>query len=179
MPAGAGSQSIELLDADGVRRAVDSLAKRLRGAPIAAKLCFIGVRSRGVPLARRLAALIDPNAPVGAVDITLYRDDLAQAAHWPVLRGTEIPYDVDGADVVLVDDVLFSGRTIRAALNAICDLGRPARIRLAVLVDRGHRELPIQPDAAALVVATDAGDHVQVRLIETDGVDDVARTIAS
>ncbi len=87
---------------------------------------------------------------MGAVDITLYRDDLGQAERWPVLRGTEIPFDVDGAEVVLVDDVLFTGRTVRAALNAICDLGRPACIRLAVLVDRGHREIPIHPDVVGL-----------------------------
>ena len=86
----------------------------------------------------------------GAVDITLYRDDLGQGERWPVLRGTDISFRVDGAEVVLVDDVLFTGRTVRAALNAICDLGRPACIRLAVLVDRGHREIPIQPDVVGL-----------------------------
>ena len=99
--------------------------------------------------------LLGQDVEVGAVDITLYRDDLGQAERWPVLRGTEIPFDLDGAEVVLVDDVLFTGRTVRAALNAICDLGRPACIRLAVLVDRGHREIPIQPDVVGLTVATD------------------------
>ncbi len=107
---------------------------------------LVGIRSRGVPLAQRLSRelgrLFGKPVDVGAVDITLYRDDLGQADHWPVLRGTEIPFNIDGAEVVLVDDVLFTGRTVRAALNAICDLGRPARVRLAVLVDRGHRELP-------------------------------------
>ena len=109
-------------------------------------LYLVGVRSRGVPLAQRLAQelrrLLGQDVDVGAVDITLYRDDLGQGERWPVLRGTEIPFDVDGAEVVLVDDVLFTGRTVRAALNAICDLGRPACVRLAVLVDRGHREIP-------------------------------------
>ena len=113
--------------------------------------------------------------PVGAVDITLYRDDLGQADRWPVLRGTEIPFDVDGAEIVLVDDVLFTGRTVRAALNAVCDLGRPARVRLAVLVDRGHRELPIQPDVVGLAVATDRDDHVRVRLQPVDPVDEIVR----
>jgi pyrimidine operon attenuation protein/uracil phosphoribosyltransferase len=114
---------------------------------------------------------------VGAVDITLYRDDLAQAGHWPVLKGTEIPFNIDGAEVVLVDDVLFTGRTVRAALNAICDLGRPARVRLAVLVDRGHRELPIQADAVGLVVPTERGDHVRVRLQPVDSVNEIVRIV--
>ncbi len=92
---------------------------------------------------------------------------------WPVLRGTEVPFDVDGAEVVLVDDVLFTGRTIRAALNAICDLGRPARVRLAVLVDRGHRELPIQPDVVGLCVTSEIGDRVRVRMQPIDSVDEI------
>ena len=112
-----------------------------------------------MPLAERLAremrVLLDQDIEVGAVDITLYRDDLGQGERWPVLRGTEIAFDLDGAEVVLVDDVLFTGRTVRAALNAICDLGRPACIRLAALVDRGHREIPIQPDVVGLAVKTD------------------------
>jgi pyrimidine operon attenuation protein/uracil phosphoribosyltransferase len=140
---------------------------------------FVGIRSRGVPLADRLARklrlLIGRNVEVGAVDITLYRDDLGQADRWPVLRGTEIPFDIDNAEVVLVDDVLFTGRTVRAALNAICDLGRPARIRLAALVDRGHRELPIQPDVVGLHVTTDRSDHVRVRLSPVDPVEEIVR----
>ncbi|WP_165063727.1 bifunctional pyr operon transcriptional regulator/uracil phosphoribosyltransferase PyrR [Paludisphaera rhizosphaerae] len=138
---------------------------------------LIGVRSRGVTLAERLAAEgIEQGlgeAVVGAVDITLYRDDLDKARRWPVLRGTDIPFDVDGADVVLVDDVLFTGRTIRAAINAICDLGRPARIRLAVLVDRGWRELPIQPDVVGLTLDTHRRDRVQVRLRPFDATDEI------
>jgi pyrimidine operon attenuation protein/uracil phosphoribosyltransferase len=97
------------------------------------------------------------DVPVGAVDITLYRDDLGQANRWPVLRGTEIPFVVDGAEIILVDDVLFTGRTVRAALNAICDLGRPSRVRLAALIDRGHRELPVQPDVVGRTVPTERG----------------------
>ena len=115
---------------------------------------------------------------VGALDITLYRDDLGQAARWPVLRGTDIPFDLDGAEVVLVDDVLFTGRTVRAALNAICDLGRPACVQLAVLVDRGHREIPIQPDVVGLHVTTELDEHVGVRLVPVDPVDEVVKTVA-
>jgi pyrimidine operon attenuation protein/uracil phosphoribosyltransferase len=132
-----------------------------------------------VPLARRLAqdlhSLIAASVPVGAVDITLYRDDLGQGYRWPVLLGTEIPFPVDNAEIVLVDDVLFTGRTIRAALNAICDLGRPARIRLAVLVDRGHRELPIQPEIVGLSLPTERGERVRVRTTPVDPVDEIVR----
>jgi pyrimidine operon attenuation protein / uracil phosphoribosyltransferase len=110
---------------------------------------------------------------VGAVDITLYRDDLGQGQRWPVLHGTEIPFNIDGADLVLVDDVLFTGRTVRAALNAICDLGRPASVRLAVLVDRGHREIPIQPDVVGLSLTTERDDHVRVQLRPVDPIDQV------
>ena len=151
---------------------------RRPGAP----LHLIGVRARGVPLANRLSrdgSGSGETAVVGAVDITLYRDDLDQKNRWPVLRGTEIPFDVDGADVVLVDDVLFTGRTIRAAINAICDLGRPSRIRLAVLVDRGCRELPIQPDIVGLHLRLDRRDRVQVRLRPIDPVDEIVQIPAA
>jgi pyrimidine operon attenuation protein / uracil phosphoribosyltransferase len=144
---------------------------------------LIGVRTRGVPLAQRLAQKLGTYTPdevlVGAVDITLYRDDLGQGRRWPVLRGTEIPFRVDGAEIVLVDDVLFTGRTIRAALNEICDLGRPARIRLAVLVDRGHREIPIQPDVVGLQLATSRRDRVRVRLHPHDPVEEIIRVLAA
>jgi pyrimidine operon attenuation protein/uracil phosphoribosyltransferase len=142
-------------------------------------LSLIGVRSRGVPLAQRLAQELRPVSDqeilVGAVDITLYRDDLGERRRWPVLRGTEIPFRVDGAEIVLVDDVLFTGRTIRAALNAVCDLGRPSRMRLAVLVDRGHREFPIQPDVVGLHLPTDRRDRVRVRLHPFDPIDEITR----
>jgi pyrimidine operon attenuation protein/uracil phosphoribosyltransferase len=114
--------------------------------------------------------------PVGAVDITLYRDDLDLGERWPVLRGTEIPFDVEGAEIVLVDDVLFTGRTVRAAINALCDLGRPACVRLAVLVDRGHRELPIQPDVAGLTIPTERNERVLVRATPIDPLDEIVRT---
>jgi pyrimidine operon attenuation protein / uracil phosphoribosyltransferase len=169
-----------LCDADGLARLLDAMAEQLvegrrRGVP----LRLVGIRNRGVPIARRLAermrARIGEEVPVGAVDITLYRDDLGQADRWPVLRGTEIPFNVDGAEIVLVDDVLFTGRTVRAALNEICDLGRPARIRLAVLVDRGHREIPVQPDVVGLVVPTERREHVQVRIGPVDPTDEIVQ----
>jgi pyrimidine operon attenuation protein / uracil phosphoribosyltransferase len=143
---------------------------------------LVGVRTRGVPLAQRLAQeltlLADDEVVVGAVDITLYRDDLGQGRRWPVLRGTEFPFPVDGAEIVLVDDVLFTGRTIRAALNAICDLGRPGRIRLAVLVDRGHREFPIEPDVVGMQLWTDRLDRVRVRLHPLDPSEEIVRVLA-
>jgi pyrimidine operon attenuation protein/uracil phosphoribosyltransferase len=144
-------------------------------------LCLVGVRTRGVPLAHRLSQelsrLLAEDVKVGAVDITLYRDDLGKAERWPELRGTDIAFDPEGVEVVLVDDVLFTGRTVRAALNAICDLGRPACVRLAVLVDRGHREIPIQPDVVGLNVATELDERVRVRLQPVDPVDEVVKIV--
>jgi pyrimidine operon attenuation protein/uracil phosphoribosyltransferase len=163
-----------------MERLLDDMAARIvehrcTGAPMR----LVGVRTRGVPLARRLAEKLRPllgeEVLVGAVDITLYRDDLAQGERWPVLRGTEISFNVDGVEIVLVDDVLFTGRTVRAALNTICDLGRPACIRLAVLVDRGHRELPIQPDVVGLDVPTEREERVRVRIGPVDPVDEIVR----
>ncbi len=163
-------------DAVGFESLLDDLARRIvaarrPGVPIA----LVGVRTRGVPIAERLASLIDEPIAVGALDITLYRDDLAEARHWPVLHGTEIPFAVDAMDIVLVDDVLFTGRTIRAALNAICDLGRPARVRLVALVDRGHRELPIEADAVGLKLDTDWTENIKVRVRPIDPVDEIVR----
>src|SRR5262245_25124308 len=161
------AETIALMDADEIARALDELAgavaeMRRDETPLA----LVGIRTRGVPLAERLAQrLTDSYAitpPVGAVDITLYRDDLSQIAHTPVLRGTHVPFAVDGVELVLVDDVLFTGRTVRAAMDALCDLGRPAAIRLAVLVDRGHRELPIQPDYCGLRVRTAPREQIDV-----------------
>lgn len=165
-------------DGKAVERLVASMAAELaRTRRPDVPLRLVGVRTRGVPLADRLAAelarLTGVEVPVGAVDITLYRDDLGRTQTWPVLRGTEIPFDIEGADVVLVDDVLFTGRTVRAALNAICDLGRPASVRLAVLVDRGHRELPIRADVVGLELATAHDDRVQVRLRPADPADEI------
>jgi len=142
-------------------------------------LTFVGIRSRGVPLAKRLAQRVAELAgsapiPVGALDITLYRDDLTMIALHPIMKGTDIPFSIDGASVVLVDDVLFTGRTVRAALQELIDLGRPDRIELAVLVDRGHRELPIRADYVGKTVTTARDENVQVQLQELDGTDRVA-----
>ena len=171
---------VRLCDAEGLEELLAGLAGQIaQSRRTAAPLRLVGVRTRGVPIARRLAErlkqLLGEPVPVGAVDITLYRDDLNQADRWPVLHGTEVPFGVDDAEIILVDDVLFTGRTVRAALNAICDLGRPAAIRLAVLVDRGHREIPIQPDAVGLKVATDRQDRIVVRVNPVDTVEEVVR----
>lgn len=174
------AQPGEQLVCDGptMDRLVATMASELTTSPRTdAPIGLIGIRTRGVPLAERLAQelsrILGVRVDVGAVDITLYRDDLGQSQRWPVLRGTDIPFDVNGADVVLVDDVLFTGRTVRAALNAICDLGRPSSVRLAVLVDRGHREIPIQADVVGRSLATVRDDRVRVRLSPVDPVNEV------
>jgi pyrimidine operon attenuation protein / uracil phosphoribosyltransferase len=173
-----GPTEVLVLDAAGMEAALESLASQIAeghrsGVPVA----LVGIRTRGVPIATRiaskLAVLLGKPVPVGALDITLYRDDLGDGNRWPVLLGTEIPFPVDGAEIVLVDDVLYTGRTIRAALNSICDLGRPARVRLVALVDRGHRELPILADAVGLVVETRRSETVRVRVTPFDPVDEV------
>jgi pyrimidine operon attenuation protein/uracil phosphoribosyltransferase len=145
--------------------------------PEPGRLAFVGIRSRGVPLARRLAALVGrasgSEPRVGALDITLYRDDLTTIAPHPVLKGTDVAFPIHGRTVVLVDDVLYTGRTVRAALDELIDFGRPGRIELAVLVDRGHRELPICADYAGSVITTAPDEIVQVLLKEEDGEDRV------
>ncbi|HEV3120948.1 MAG TPA: bifunctional pyr operon transcriptional regulator/uracil phosphoribosyltransferase PyrR [Isosphaeraceae bacterium] len=175
------SQSEVLVrDAEGLQELLSSVASQIaRGRRTEAPLRLVGIRTRGVPIARRLAEalarILGAPVPVGAIDITLYRDDLYEADRWPVLHGTEIPFVVDGAEIVLVDDVLFTGRTVRAALNAICDLGRPAAIRLAVVVDRGHREIPIQPDAVGLKLDTERAEQVLVRVHPVDSIEEIVR----
>jgi pyrimidine operon attenuation protein/uracil phosphoribosyltransferase len=140
-------------------------------------LVLVGMRTRGVPLARRLADNIDKfegiRVPVGALDISFYRDDLPVQERQPVVNGTHMPVDVAGKAVVLVDDVLYTGRSTRAALDALIDLGRPAMIQLAVLIDRGHRELPIRPDFVGKNIPTARDEEIRVRVSETDGVDEV------
>jgi len=168
----------ELMDAERLSRALARIAHQIvERRRDAEGLVLVGVRTRGVPLARRLAVLVAeagaPPPPVGALDITLYRDDLTTVAPQPVLRRTEIPGSIDGRTVVLVDDVLYTGRTIRAALDEIIDFGRPARIKLAVLVDRGHRELPICPDYVGQTITTTRDESVQVLVQEEDGADRV------
>jgi pyrimidine operon attenuation protein / uracil phosphoribosyltransferase len=140
-------------------------------------LVLVGIQRRGVELAERLAGLIERSQGVaptlGKLDITLYRDDLQAIGPRPIVGETRLPPSLDGVTVVIVDDVLFTGRTIRAALDELADFGRPKRVLLAVLVDRGGRELPIQPDVTGLTVPTAPGDHVNVRVHELDGTDSV------
>ena len=141
------------------------------------ELLLVGIRTRGVPLASRMAANISEldsiDIPIGALDISLYRDDLASASLWPLVLSTEIPVEIVGREIVLVDDVLFTGRTVRAAMDALTHLGRPKRVQLAVLVDRGHRELPIRADYVCKNIPTSRSEIVKVCLTETDGTDGV------
>ena len=144
-----------------------------------ADLALVGIRSRGIHIARRIQRAMaeiegsGAGIPFGVVDITLYRDDLDRGLQNPVVQGTDIPFPVGGKRILLVDDVLFTGRTIRAAMDALVDFGRPQSIQLAVLVDRGHRELPIRADFVGKNVPTKEGDDVRVRLAEVDGRDEV------
>jgi len=171
------SDSHLLLDAEGIQEAVGRLAEAIAARHPQVWPMLIGIERRGVPLARRVAerlAGLHPERgvpPVGSLDISLYRDDLAALTTVPRLRGSKIDFDVDGAEVILFDDVLYTGRTIRAALDELADFGRPARVELAVLLDRGCRELPIQADFVGVAHATGPGDYVRVRLKETDGAD--------
>jgi pyrimidine operon attenuation protein/uracil phosphoribosyltransferase len=175
----SSGHSVRLLDAGEIDRSLTRIAHEiLEKHPNADGLSLVGIRTRGVPLAARLAERLSQlsgvTPPTGMLDINLYRDDLSLIADHPVLRKTEIPFPVDGARIVLVDDVLFTGRTVRAALEGLLDLGRPARIMLAVLVDRGHRELPIRADFVGKNVPTSRTELVEVRLQEIDGDDEVA-----
>lgn len=171
-------ERVRVLDALSIDRALTRIAheilERNKGL---GRVGLVGVQTRGVPLARRLAAKLGgiegAAPPVGVLDINLYRDDLSRIADHPVLRTTSIPFDLDDALVILVDDVLFTGRTVRAALDALVDLGRPRAIQLAVLVDRGHRELPVRADFVGKNLPTARRERVDVRLTETDGEDEV------
>jgi pyrimidine operon attenuation protein / uracil phosphoribosyltransferase len=168
------------MDADRMSRALTRIAheilERNRGA---GELALVGIRTRGVPIAKRLArtlkAINGHEVPTGALDITLYRDDLMRnvVGPQPVIRRTEIPFSIDDRKILLVDDVLYTGRTIRAALDALIDFGRPRAIQLVVLVDRGHRELPIKADYVGKNLPTSRKQSVQVRLQEIDGTDEV------
>jgi pyrimidine operon attenuation protein / uracil phosphoribosyltransferase len=158
-------------------------ARRVRAAPPdLSSLVLVGIQRRGVELAARLAGLLESfyglRPPTGAIDITFYRDDLDARSgsnyEQPRVHSTDLPFDINGKTVVLVDDVLYTGRTIRAAIDALFDYGRPLAIRLAVLVDRGHRDLPIRPDFVGKNVPTSRNEDVVVRLVEMDGVDEVA-----
>ena len=168
-----------ILDAEGIRKSLLRMAHEIveRGTREPGPLCVVGIRTRGDFLARRLAQALKEmtgrEVPAGALDITLYRDDLGTLDSSPVVRATEIPFDVTGCRLIVVDDVLFTGRTVRAAMDALADLGRPESVELAVLVDRGHRELPIKPDYVGKNLPTAKEDQVQVHLVETDGLDEV------
>ena len=168
----------QIMTADEIRRATIRLSHEIVEKQAGTEgLLLIGIQRRGVPLARRIAAAIEENegveVPVGALDITFYRDDLSMVAQQPVVKGTELPSGIDGKTIVLVDDVLYTGRTIRAAMDALVDFGRPQAIRLAVLVDRGHRELPIRADHVGKNVPTSREELVRVHLTEVDGEDGV------
>jgi pyrimidine operon attenuation protein/uracil phosphoribosyltransferase len=168
----------EIIDADGLRRIVTRIAheivERNKGVE---DLVIVGIRRRGVPIATRIVEKIkefEGTSPaLGSLDITLYRDDLSTVSHQPVVGATEIPVDINGKVAVLIDDVLFTGRTVRAAMDALIDFGRPRAIQLAVVVDRGHRELPIRADYVGKNVPTSKKEVIGVKLEEIDGVDAV------
>ncbi len=140
-------------------------------------LALVGIRTRGVDLSQRLAAKIQEvegvEVPCGVIDITLYRDDLGRSRSYPQVKGTDIPFSVEDQRIVLVDDVLYTGRTVRAAIDVLIDFGRPRNVQLAVLVDRGHRELPIRPDYVGKSLPSAREEEVLVHLVECDGVDEV------
>ena len=171
-------EKAEIVDADGLKRIVMRIAheivERNKGVE---DLVLVGIKRRGVPLAERIAERIaefEGRSPIlGSLDITLYRDDLSLVAQQPVVGGSEIPVDVRGKVVVLIDDVLYTGRTIRAAMDALIDFGRPRSIQLAVVIDRGHRELPIRADYVGKNVPTSRREVIGVKLVEVDGVDSV------
>jgi pyrimidine operon attenuation protein/uracil phosphoribosyltransferase len=168
----------KILDKETIGRSVTRIAHEILEKNKGTKdLCLVGIRNRGVYIAERLAALIkkieNEDVPAGVLDITFYRDDLDLITSKPVVRKTEIDFDITDKIIILVDDVLYTGRTIRAALDALADLGRPKSIQLAVLIDRGHRELPIRPDYVGKNIPTAANENIEVRLEETDGKDEV------
>ena len=178
LPVSAFREKAKLMDAEAIRRALTRIAHEIlehnKGTDA---LALVGIRTRGAILAQRLAKAIEliDRRPiqVGVLDITLYRDDLSRIAPNPVVHATEISFDVTDLHLVLVDDVLFTGRTIRAALNALNDLGRPKTIQLAVLIDRGHRELPVRADYVGKNIPTNLREHVEVRLGELDEAEEV------
>ncbi len=171
--------SRQVMDAQAIHRALVRIAheilERNKGTQ---GLALVGIRSRGVHLAQRIRRALQEieggtPVPFGVVDITLYRDDLDRGLENPEVKGTDMPFAVDGTRILLVDDVLFTGRTVRAAMDALVDFGRPRSIQLAVLVDRGHRELPIRADYVGKNLPTARSEQVHVRLAEVDGVDEV------
>ena len=171
-------EKAKILDAQAIGRTLTRIAHEiLEHNRTTDNLAIVGIRSRGAYLARRLAECIKKidgeDIPVGALDITLYRDDLTLLGAQPVVRPTEIGFDISGKNIILVDDVLYTGRTIRCALSELIDFGRPKTIQLAVLVDRGHRELPIRADYVGKNIPTAQDETIEVRLDEVDGKDEV------
>jgi pyrimidine operon attenuation protein / uracil phosphoribosyltransferase len=172
-----------LLDHEAIERTLSRIAHEIIERTDVDEIALVGIHTRGVPLAQRLRRLIEERAgvsvPLGAVDITFHRDDVsvrggeAPLHAQPVVRATELDFQPEGTTCILVDDVLYTGRTIRAAIEALFDYGRPARVQLAVLVDRGHRELPIRPDYVGKNLPTSHGERIQVQLVEIDEVDRV------
>lgn len=166
-----------IMDRGDITRRLDRIAYQIWEKNAGSGIAIIGIHARGVPLANRLVTLLENISGEailsGTLDIGLYRDDIGYNANVPVLRDTQIDFDIEGRTIVLVDDVLYTGRTIRAALNALIDLGRPNRVELMVLVDRGHRELPIQADYIGGTIDTWLNETVQVKLLETDDAEGV------
>jgi pyrimidine operon attenuation protein / uracil phosphoribosyltransferase len=174
----ATREKAQLMSASEIDRTLVRLAHEvLERTQDLDRLVFIGIRRRGVPLAQRLSKKIDSleqrKVPVGILDITLYRDDLSTVSPQPVIHATDIPFPVVGKDVILMDDVLYTGRTIRSALDALFDHGRPARVQLLVLIDRGHRELPIEAQYVGRMVQTTDREIIEVKFQEIDGVEKV------
>ncbi len=168
----------QIMTGDEIRRAIVRISHEIVEKQAGTQgLALVGIQRRGVPLAQRVADAIEEHEgvrlPVGALDITFYRDDLSLVAQQPIVKGTDLPFDLNGTTLVLVDDVLYTGRTIRAAMDALIDFGRPRAIRLAVLIDRGHRELPIRADHVGKNVPTSREEIVHVRVVEVDGEDEV------
>ncbi len=172
------AKEIEVMDKEGIkrilRRVSHEIVEKNQGVE---NLAIIGIKSRGAFLAERIAENLEKiegrKVPVGAIDITLYRDDLTEVAEQPVVHSTEVEFDITGMKIILVDDVLFTGRTVRCALDELIDFGRPANIQLAVLVDRGHRELPIRPDYVGKNMPTGRKESIEVRLAEIDGEEEI------
>lgn len=168
-----------IMTAEDIRRTLARIAHEIiERNKVIENLVLVGIHTRGVPLAKRLATNIESfeesGLPVGALDFSLYRDDLTSLEIPPPVQHTDIPANIDGKSIVLVDDVLYTGRSIRAAMDALIDLGRPCSIQLAVLIDRGHREMPIRADYVGKNIPSARDEDIQVRLIETDGLDEVA-----
>jgi len=171
------SAAVPVMDAEAMRRALRRVAHEIiERNPRLEKVVLAGIPSRGVEIARRIAAFIreikNINVQTGVIDVAMHRDDVGTRPELPVVRASELPLPLESRTVIIVDDVLYTGRTIRAAMDAISSFGRPARIQLAVLIDRGHRELPIRPDYVGKNLPTATGEQIQVRLEETDNEPD-------